>query len=178
MSQIIEDYLPPVQSAGLNTQENASIGGTLTVSGQSTFSGGYVNNVVNQTASGTLTVAQSGSTVLYNSTTGIVMTLPAPAAGLTYTFVVAQTPAAASHGIITNSASVFLLGGVEVNSSTGATLYFAGNGSTHIALRMNGSTTGGTMGTYITATAISSTQWMVTGTLNGSGALVTPFNTV
>lgn len=31
MTQYIEDFLPPIQSAGLNTQENVSIAGTLTV---------------------------------------------------------------------------------------------------------------------------------------------------
>lgn len=31
MTQYIEDYLPPIQNAGLNTQEDVSIGGSLTV---------------------------------------------------------------------------------------------------------------------------------------------------
>jgi hypothetical protein len=39
MAQYIEDFLPPIQSAGLNTLENASIGGTLAVTGNATFSG-------------------------------------------------------------------------------------------------------------------------------------------
>lgn len=33
MTQFIEDFLPPIKDAGLNTQENTSIGGSLTVTG-------------------------------------------------------------------------------------------------------------------------------------------------
>lgn len=186
MSQLIEDFLPPIQSAGLNTNKNAALGGTLSVTGASTLTGnatfsgtvvGGKSNVVLVTSPTTLTAAQSGSEVVFNSTTGTMVTLPTPAAGLTYQFVVAKTPATASHGIITDG-STFLVGTVALTSSTGATLYFTGDGSTTIALRMNGSTTGGTTASLVNVTAISSTQWMVTGQLYGTGALVTPFNTV
>lgn len=44
MAQYIEDYLPPIQDQGLNTLENASIGGTLGVTGASTFTGAITAN--------------------------------------------------------------------------------------------------------------------------------------
>jgi len=44
MTQYIEEFLPPIQSAGLNTLENASIGGTLAVTGASTFTGAVALN--------------------------------------------------------------------------------------------------------------------------------------
>lgn len=55
MTQYIEDFLPPIMDAGLNTQENVSIGGTLTVTGAQTFTG-------NTVLSGTLSV--TGATTL------------------------------------------------------------------------------------------------------------------
>lgn len=181
MAQYIEDFLPPIQSAGLNTLENVSIGGTLAVTGNATFSGSVAGLVPVVTASSatTLTVAQSGSTVVYNSTTGVLVTLPAPTAGLQYDFVVAKTPASASHGIITNAGTVFLAGGITIVPSAGGTsATFVADGTTHIAMRMNGTTTGGSVPTQFRATCISSTQWMITGQTSGSGALATPFNTV
>ena len=39
MAQYIEDFLPPIQSAGLNTLENTSLGGTLTVTGATILTG-------------------------------------------------------------------------------------------------------------------------------------------
>lgn len=39
MSQLIEDVLPPIQSAGLNTNKAASFGSTVTVTGTSSFTG-------------------------------------------------------------------------------------------------------------------------------------------
>jgi len=39
MAQYLEDWLPDVRGAGLNTQENTSIGGTLAVTGTSAFTG-------------------------------------------------------------------------------------------------------------------------------------------
>lgn len=170
MSQLIEDILPPIQSAGLNTNKDVQFGGVVV---------GNKANVINASTTAVLTVAQSGSTVLFNAAAGFMVTLPAPVSGLNYNFVVATTPTSASHGIITNSSSVFLLGQVlGVTNATGTVATFSGNGSTHIALRMNGTTTGGSLGTYINATAISTTQWLITGANYGSGTIVTPFNTV
>lgn len=45
MSQLIEDFLPPIQSAGLNTNTNAALGGTLTVTGLTTLTGGISGTV-------------------------------------------------------------------------------------------------------------------------------------
>lgn len=39
MTQYLEDWVPDVRGAGLNTQENASLGGTLAVTGATTLTG-------------------------------------------------------------------------------------------------------------------------------------------
>lgn len=184
MAQNIEDFLPPIQSAGLNTLKNTSLGGTLAVTGTSTFTGavsfltsptftgGRLTNVVNETTSGTLTISQSGSTLVYNSTTGIVLKLPAPTAGIQYRFIVAQGAQTGTHGILT-SASTFLLGGVGMNSN-GTVAAFTANGTSNTNVGMNGTTTGGTQGTVFEVVGQSSTVWLLSGQLLGSGALATP----
>lgn len=109
MAQYIEDFLPPIQSAGLNTQENTSLGGTLAVTGTSNFTGaatftaapvfsGGTTRPVSQSAlvgaTVVLTAADSGGVFINRATSGSPSwTLPTNVAGLTYTFVVASTTA-------------------------------------------------------------------------------------
>lgn len=102
MAQYIEDFLPPIQSAGLNTQENVSIGGTLAVTGATTFTvaptGPWTASTVVQSAlvgaTVALTASQSGGVFINRSTSGSPSwTLPTNVAGLTYTFYVANVTA-------------------------------------------------------------------------------------
>jgi len=94
MTQYIEDVLPPIQSAGLNTQENATIGGTLTVTGATTLDGGIAGQEVLVTAvsNGTTAVSVFGSAgldyaiditgvyLIARDTTATNITVEAPAA--------------------------------------------------------------------------------------------------
>lgn len=116
MAQYIEQFLPPIQSEGLNTQENTSLGGTLAVTGATTlsstlevtgvatftaapvFNGGQTVTTVVQSAlvgaTVALTAAQSGGLFINRSTSGSPSwTLPTAAAGLTYTFYVSNVTA-------------------------------------------------------------------------------------
>lgn len=103
MAQYIEDFLPPIQSAGLNTLEDTSLGGNLSVAGTATFATTPVvtaglKRTVSQSAlvgaTVVLTAADSGSVLINRSTSGSPSwTLPTAAAGLYFTFVVANTTA-------------------------------------------------------------------------------------
>ena len=87
--------------------QDMDLSGNLTVSGTSTKK----SNVVSGSgATVTLTAAQSGSIVLFDRAGGIVFTLPAPAVGLEYTFVVKTTITAAAAKVITSAGTVFLVG--------------------------------------------------------------------
>lgn len=191
--QNLENFIPPIQSDGLNTATNTLLGGTLTVTGATTHNGattfattatfqGVVNgirqNIVDVTANTTLTAAQSGSVVMFDVATGAQARLPAPSTGLTYEFIVKTALASGSYGIRTNSGSVFLVGGLATNQSITATVpnFFGADGSTIILTNMNGTTTGGSLGTVFYATAVSTTQWLVSGQSVGSGILATPFS--
>lgn len=131
----------------------------------------------------TLTSAQSGSTFLFDRAAGIVVTLPTPEVGLTYNFFVSTTITSNNAKVITSSASVFLVGTISYSvldatpGATGGPKFTSANGSTHVAITQNGSTTGGIQGTYFTVTCISSTLWMITGLVVASGTIATPFAT-
>lgn len=130
-------------------------------------------------ATRTLLPEESGALCLFDRAAGNVFTLPAPVEGMQFEFstTVAVTSNAAK--VITNSASVFLIGSIMGGSLTVADSgdVFQGDGSTHVSVSMNGSTTGGLVGGSIKFTAISSTQWLVEGDYVGSGTLATPFAT-
>ena len=57
MAQYIEEFLPPIREAGLNTQENATIGGTLSVAGATSLT-----TVAATSVAATAGLTSSGST--------------------------------------------------------------------------------------------------------------------
>lgn len=132
-----------------------------------------------QGATKTLQAKESGALCLFDRAAGVVYTLPTPVLGMEFEFhsTVAITSGAAK--VITNAGTVFLIGSVMGGSLTVADSgdVFQGNGTTHVAISMNGTTTGGLIGTRIKVTAISNTQWAITGGYVGSGTLADPFAT-
>ena len=126
MAQYIEDFLPPIKDAGLNTLENASIGGTLAVTGATTFTvapTGPQTRSVSQSAlvgaTVVLTAADSGGVFINRSTSGSPSwTLPTAAAGLTYTFLVSNT----TTGFTVTGGTIFARASATGASVTGTTL--------------------------------------------------------
>ena len=94
--------------------------------------------------------------------------------GTTYAFVI--TTASTAVKVIT-AASNFLLGGTSMSTADAAASNFVANGTTIRSINLNGTTTGGIVGSFFTITAITSTQWLIQGELIGSGSLATPFAT-
>lgn len=84
MTQYIEDFLPPIQSAGLNTQENVSITGTL-ASGSQTVTGNVSSTGGVTVESGTSVPASAGAVAagapitLFSNGPSIYVTSDAPA---------------------------------------------------------------------------------------------------
>lgn len=125
-------------------------------------------------ATATLTAAQSGSIVLFAGTSTII-TLPAPAVGLYYTFISTVT-ASTNQEIDTDGAATFLQGAPNIVVNDSATSKgFAGNGTSHVKYVMNGTTKGGIIGSWLRVECVTTTQWQVTGNLLGSGTLATGF---
>lgn len=141
--------------------------------------GAHVQVIQSVGATRTLLAEESGSLCLFDRAAGNVYTLPAPVEGMQFKFSTTVLVTSNAAKFITNSASVFLVGSVMGGSLTVADSgdVFQADGTTHVSVSMNGSTTGGLVGGEITVTAISSTQWVVSGDFVASGTVATPFAT-
>ena len=130
-------------------------------------------------ATRTLTAEQSGALVLLDRAAGIVVTLPAPAVGLTFEFLATVSRTSNSYKVITDAATTFIVGAVMIGDTTVAQSgdMFTADGSTIVALTSDGDTKGGLVGTRFSMTCISSTKWAIHGVLHGAGTLADPFTT-
>ena len=129
-------------------------------------------------ATRTLLAKESGALCLYDRAAGNVYTLPTAVEGMEFTFMTSVT-------VTTNAAKVicasggFLLGSIfgytsDVTEIDG----FTADGTADVAISSNGSTTGGVIGGRYTLTAISATQWMITGNVFcGTATPATPIAT-
>ena len=127
-------------------------------------------------ATKTLVPADSGALVLLDTLAGSILTLPTPVVGMQFKVAVFLSVTSNSHIIKTNvAASEFLGGGIQMMIDTTAVSegQFL-DGTSHVTITMNGSTTGGLIGTHLVFTAVSATRWEVTGLVAGSGTLATP----
>lgn len=183
---LLEFLLPGVMQDGLNTNKTTTIGGSANfdMSGSTgTFkfptggaSGGKAVTVSGSGATVTLTASQSGSTILFDRAAGIIFTLPAPSVGLRFNFIVTTTITSNNAEIDTDAGSTFLLGAPNLVVDNSATSKgFQGNGTSHVKVQMNGTTTGGIKGSYLTFDCVSATVWNVFGNVMASGTLATPF---
>jgi len=98
----------------------ATLSSTLTVTGATTLSStlSYRNLTEVVTAANVLTAAESGSVFFLNSGTEFASTLPAPAAGLNFTFVITAAPSGANYTVVTESAANIIYGSAEVNGAS------------------------------------------------------------
>lgn len=82
-----------------------------------------------RTAASTLTAEENGKVIFLSSATEFATTLPAPAAGLQFTFIVAAAPSGADYTIVSGSSSNIVKGAIfttDVNSATDADLETSG----------------------------------------------------
>lgn len=153
---------------GLNIKDNV-----ITARKENILSGTALNN-----SGVSLTTVQSGSTILLDKVDGLTITLPADAVGLTYRFVSTVNLTSSSYIIQGYNSSDLFKGGVLVVDDTTpevATM-FKPDGSDDYICTMNGTTTGGEIGTDITFTCVASNTWLVTGTVAANGTLATLFS--
>lgn len=110
-----------------------------------------------------LTQAQSGCLVLVGATTGEVVTLPTPAPGLWFDFLVTVTNTSNYNEIETGSASIFLLGDAQHCATGIACLDFWANGTSTEAIKMDGAHLGGLIGSHFHVVSNSATVWSISG---------------
>ena len=151
-----------------------------------------VVNLANGTNTVTLDVATYAGKVIRTNDATLIVTLPTINAtanpsssgpgqdpntlnnvGTTYTFVVET--AATAVAIKTDGTDKFVGSLLLVDTdSSGAVLGFAPASSNDV-INLDGSTTGGAVGSQITVTVVAANKYMVSGVLIGSGSVATPF---
>ncbi|MEK6897612.1 MAG: hypothetical protein AABW93_03725 [Nanoarchaeota archaeon] len=109
-----------VDAGTVTLDESLSVGTTLAVTGATTLSStlSYRNLTEVVTAANVLTAAESGSVFFLNSATEFATTLPAPAAGLHFTFVITAAPSGANYTVVTETATNIIYGSAEVNGAS------------------------------------------------------------
>lgn len=197
MAQLFENNEPYIKdNKGITTKlplilsgtaATLAVGGTSTFTGVATFTaspvfnGGRTINVVSGSgATVTLTTAQSGSLVLMDRAAGIVFTLPAPVAGLTFTFLTTVTVTSNTYKVITDAGTTFVAGSLLASSDNLASKSFLGNGTSHLATIMNSASsnaTGGIIGSVQEWRCTGSTLWNATGIIVASSTPTTAFST-
>jgi hypothetical protein len=128
-------------------------------------------------AAATLTAEDSGALCLFNAAAGFTYTLPPAETGLHFRFIVTTT-VTSSVARIACASGDFLLG--TILQSTDGTYTTAGrsaDGSADLAWEGNGTTTGGIKGDWVEVTAISGTQWAISGFNAATGSEATPIKT-
>jgi hypothetical protein len=99
--------------AGLGTQVTTTATQTLT---GKTLTSPIVNGALgvvateDVTATNVITAAESGTTFFLNAAAEFVSTLPAPAAGLNFRFIVKAAPSGASYTVVTTSSANIIIG--------------------------------------------------------------------
>lgn len=128
----------------------------------------------------TLTAADCGGVFLFDRAAGIVYTLPAPVPGCNLTFVATVTVTSNAHKISTGTQGTdWILGYPQTSDadSGDVTVAFPCNGTSHDNFSMNGTTTGGLLGTNLQLTAVSATVWAIEGTVAANGTVATSCST-
>lgn len=130
--------------------------------------------IVADAASVQLTAAQSGALCVFDLD-GADFLLPAAEAGLTFDFAIVASGSSAGYRVQCASGD-FIIGSILLDDSdTGLTTTAqAFNGSTHLAIDINAATDGWLAGGFFSLTAISGTQWVISGHLLHSGNVASP----
>jgi hypothetical protein len=138
-------------------------------------------DVINATDSSlTLTAEQSGRTVILDRAAGVDVTLPSASTaniGVYYEFAVKTTVTSNDYSINGASTSDLLMGGIVSLDDTAPEVMtlFKPDVTDDDVMSMNGTTTGGKIGTFIRVKCVAANRWLVEGTVSGSGVLATPF---
>ena len=97
--------------------------------------------------------------------------------GVVYTIWVPTTIATSSLKIGTNGTDKYVGSVLSIDTDTsGAAVGFTAGASDDF-INFNGGTTGGVAGTWVQIVAVAANKYMVTGTVNGSSTVATPFAT-
>lgn len=125
-----------------------------------------------------LTVEDSGKTIVFDKADGCDVTLPPAEVGLKFRFVVNTTVTSNDYSITAGKTTDLFVGAltmVDTDSSDAHTDQVP-DVSDDDAISMNGSTKGGLIGSYIEIECIKANRWWVQGVNRYTGNVATPFS--
>jgi len=159
----------------IDSSGNVTGTGTMKMTGATNLLSDY-ESITDATKS--VTAADSGTVYGFNRAAGIVVTLPTPAAGIKYTFLVettfsgaGQIKTATTDGTDGFLGTAFLFDQNEANDNDN---FAAGPGTADI-IDLGKIEQGWLIGGHITLTGINTTTWWVNAWLMGDATLETPF---
>lgn len=103
-------YAEDAAAIGTTTAEANILDGVTATAAELNMAADISANTEIVTATNVIDAAESGTTYFLNSATEFVSTLPAPALGLRYTFIVKAAPSGASYTIVTNASANIIVG--------------------------------------------------------------------
>ena len=128
-------------------------------------------------AARTLDAADSGALCLFSTAAGYTYTLPAATAeniGVWFDFLITVTITSVAAKTICASGDFIVGSFFQSPDGTDAVAAHAFNGTTHVAISENGTTTGGYAGGSYRLTVINATQWAIQGLGLATGSEATP----
>ena len=152
---------------------------STTFSGPVTSTNGFITGTgVNSTVTAsTLAVTKAlynGQTINLSRAAGITVTLPAATGtNATYRFLVTTAVTSNSYKIQVANSTDVIQGTLNVAGTTGTPF---GSVPASDTITMNGSTQGGLVGSYVEITDIATGVFLTSGSLLGSGTVITPFS--
>lgn len=138
----------------------------------------YPIQPIDLTASATVNRNTHAHTVVnLKAAAGLTVTLPASTGkGDKYMFFVATTVTSNSDIIKVANSTDVIQGTLDIAAAGGVAGVSAGTAATSDTITMNGTTTGGILGSYIELTDVSLGFWQLQGNLLASGTVATPFS--
>ena len=124
--------------------------------------------------------SESGDLFIFDAAAGQVFTLPEAVIGLKYSFMTTVDLTSNAYAVLCSTATAgdFLVGSVVGAIEALATdeTHFA-NGSTHLGISSNKTTTGGLIGGWLELECITTGLWSIKGVLSCTATPATPFTT-
>lgn len=162
----------------LDASGDVTLPGDVTGDGTGTMTG-FLEDYVADGTNVALTLADSGKTVIMDSGAACAVTLPdatAAAVGARYDFLVRVTTHAST--TITCDEGDFFNGSILIfpQDTDAVPTVTTGDGAADDVLTLNGTTTGGIVGTMITIRCVAAGIWTVSGYAMGSGSLTDAFS--
>lgn len=154
--------------------------GAAGANGTNGATGGQVQDtIIANTGTVTLTEGQTGGKVILDRASGSIITLPdTPADGTNYEFITKTDLSSNNYQIDTGVSGLDTFSGfVFAKKAATADEIFSANGGLYTSITMNGTTSGGDLGTNIKVSySETENKWYTSGYYYGSGVLVTPFS--